>query len=219
MEIDLSQFQINRFKIEIRPLPGGMIKIMPMMYVPAVGDSHFGAHRHGDEIDLTWNEPIPAAQWEAMDAKAKAEFVVKMALKLLDHELREQLCVDGERPLYPHPGTPPPAYQQYQPTRKQFRPTPAWDRYPWATGDLKMSFDFKGSFTEGRFFVLDESHSMRRILGAPPSGMGKAPAKLPPAAPEAKPPRSRYLKPKGGFPGQDLVRPKGRDRSHSRGVR
>lgn len=137
MQIDLSAFKISKLQIHVAPGLGGFMIVNPTVYVPAVGEDF--SHTHGQEIDVTWNGSVPAKKWEAADQKGKAELVLGMIMKLLEHEVREQLVVDGERVLYPHPGPVPPVREQYQPTRKQFRSS-AWAS--WDVTDFKVSWDW-----------------------------------------------------------------------------
>jgi len=199
MEIDISQFQIRRLEIKIVPYGSGSIKVMPIMYVPAVGDGY--THVHGQEIDLSWNEPIPNETWENWNKKEKAEFMVKMTMKLLEHEVREQLGVDGERILYPHPGPVPPLLVQYKPTRAEMQ-SPRQSAY--------LDFSYVDNFYDFKYTDLFKFK---------PAGLPPAPSTLPPAKP-VKPPRSRYKKPHGGFPNNNLVRSKSRQETrHTAGVR
>lgn len=119
MEIDLTGFKINGFSVVVQRL-AGFVFLVPGMRVPAVE----GDGARGSEIPLYWHDKAVGteADWDAMTPEAQGEQAIKMALKLLDHELRETLILNGERVLYPHPGPVPPVEVQFKPTRKEFRP-------------------------------------------------------------------------------------------------
>lgn len=110
--IDLSGFRVDKLKALAERNVFGDIIVRATMTVPAVAGSApwpFGpGAKAGTPIEVYGDDSVSGQKWGDMSDSERAVFVKRAVMKVLEHELDEQLKLDGKYAFDPHGTRKPP---------------------------------------------------------------------------------------------------------------